>query len=212
MRTHLIVFAVVACQALTALSEPRHGDVKNLVKNGSFELETNKGIADGWYISQYRGKEWHEWAVLGLPDYVKEMFGRDNLPTIAVDPTVAAHGKKSLKVVNPSKRLMRSPVHIDVPIESATTNTFSFFARCERDTMPLKVEFGNVTNQSFTITDQWQPYVFTFAVGKNFPGRTHIFIHNGVPGIYWIDAAQLEQGAQSHPYVEHEATAQKKGE
>jgi len=213
VRARVLVVAVLASWTLLTPGAARPGEdeVKNIIANGSFELETNRGIADGWYLSQYRG-EWSEWATLGVPRYVKEKIGQDNMPVVTVDRTQAAHGDKCLKVVNPSAKLLRSPMQRYRPIEPGATYTFSFYAKTDRPGLELRVEFTNLQTEHFTISDKWQRYTATFVADEDYPlARVHLFFHSIRPGTFWLDAVQLERGEQVHPYAEHESTAQRIG-
>lgn len=208
MRAKVVLVLMAVCLAFDVRGESPVGDgVVNLIRNGSFELESNPGLADGWYASQYSG-EWRKWCCMGLPDYVKELVGRENLPTITVDPTTAVHGDKSLRIVNPSKKLIRSPAQVDIrnPLPAPdTTYAFSFHVKGARPNMRVTLELsGMAPKQSFTITEEWASYSFTFKTAPDMrPYARHLFVLSGGPGTYWLDAVQLEIGDTVHPFVEH---------
>ncbi len=177
--------------------------VVNLVPNSSFEIDTNPGLADCWYYSHIRG-DWYAFLVAGVPDYVVEQFGRDTFPTIAVDPTTAMFGEKSLKIANVTPRLKRGAVSHFAAMRPAEY-TFSFYAKAEpaaeNATPTLLVDIGSTRhNRPFTLTGAWQRYVYSFTSTQAFMGK--LCLSPEVPGTYWLDGLQMETGTVANAYVD----------
>lgn len=206
MRRRMTAVAVAAAAAwmLAAArgdSPPAGGGGVNMVHNGSVERATNPGCPDGvaWLSSQWRG-EWPQFTALGIPDYARNMMG-DEFPYFTLDTNTAAHGAQSLKLTNPSLRFLRGQ---KVPLEGApkpnTEYTLSFYAKSEPPGMKIQAElqFGQSCRE-FTLTGEWTRYTFTHTQTHV---RNSLMFYVVTPGTYWLDAVQLEPGAEAGPYVE----------
>ena len=159
----------------------------NLLQNPSFESD----------LHYYRDFGWGEW-----PGEGRELY--------SIDDTVAFAGKRSLRIR--TWKDFKSPSFLStftIPTIQGKTYTFSFYAKANSDNTYVSarcvsgewMKFPNLPN--FKLTREWKRYSGSFTA----PNAAAIVMLNATNGTdetstAWIDALQLEEGAQASAYAD----------
>ncbi len=153
------------------------GSARNLMYNSSFEITTNPDTPDGW------GR-----------DFSEPPFGPD---AWAIDAGQAFDGKKSLRIGAPGKFARYWIGHIKAA--AGKEYTFSVYMKAAEGTKVLAQVNGLAkVKQTLDVGKEWGRYTMT---GKASGGNVFPQITLVSGGPVWIDAAQLEPGAEATAYA-----------
>ena len=202
----------------------------NMVANGSFEIETNKGVPDGWriywnwckggYFGQYEN---------AAPKYWEEKLGKKRIPAWGPDTETASDGKKSLKIVHPASFIFAT-IHSQVPagkLEKGKTYEFSFYMKSDREGLPIDAGLYSKPYQTFKTTRSWKRYAIEITPEKNRRRTMVVFRFSRVPvkdyaelckkaeageiidspdavATYWIDDVQMKKKVSSDEEEEND--------
>ncbi len=151
---------------------------RNMLFNSSFELAANGDAPDGW-----RGE-------IGVPP-----FGAD---AWTLDATTAWHEKHSLRMGHAGKVAMAWGRFVNLTPQ--TNYTFSIYLKSDRPDLRAKLEMNglNAPNSvEVTVGTEWQRHHLT---GVAFRTLTNVMVTQLTEGTLWLDAAQVEEGAEPGPY------------
>jgi len=168
-------------------SEGEALSVNNVILNSSFEITTCPGIPDCWSPRR--------WLQL-TEDFMGRTSPNAPLTFLGIDRTDPYHGKQCLKIGPNAGPIMKKPIWH----EGGRTYTFSAYMRSDVPGTEAVVSFQHGSGQppwSFELTREWKRYHFTVAMKKNFV----VHLINQGPGEACIDAVQMEESDELHPYV-----------
>ena len=161
---------------------------KNLIQNPSFELGT-----DFWTPTGYSGSD--------------AAMRADGAPLIALDATTAFDGHYSLRQ-EVLEGTAHPPATFAIPVDEGAEYTLSFYAKTDSpDT--VKFSAGGMTDMwdaflkpmRFRLGTEWKRFSYTFTAPKK---MVQLFIgcaRDATPCRVWIDAVQLEKGAQASSFT-----------
>ena len=178
---HRIALALTAALLLTSAA---YAESPNTVRNGSFEIETNTGIPDGWriiwnfcrqgYFGEYQN---------ATPKCWEETLGKERVPTWGVDPNVAHEGKKSLRIAHPASFIFAT-IHSGVSggkLEKGKTYEFSFWMKADREGLPVQAGLYSKPYQAFLTTKEWKRHTLTVTAEEDRPDTMIVFRFSQVP-------------------------------
>jgi len=165
----------------------------NFVPNSSFEYTTNPSMPDFWtsfeslfswglynekWTSENGYKEWHK--------------------KFQVDRTTAFDGENSIKITYPLDLSSTS-----VGVQSNREYNFSAYLKSEKDNFPVKMGIiGNdrkiITEQEIVIGKNWERHFLHTSSIK--VGNIYLYFIPLKEGTFWVDAVQLEIGAEPTRY------------
>jgi len=169
-------------------TEGKAVSVTNLILNSSFDITSYPGHPDCWWP-----RNWVQLRDDGMgkthPDEPLSFFG--------LDSENPYHGKYCLKFgPNMGRGVWRKPFWIN----GGKTYTFSAYMRTD-----VPGTKGSITASRcgvkpgvFELTTKWQRYHFTATPNRQFL----LVLNNQGPGHVYIDAIQMEEGSELHPYVQ----------
>ena len=170
-------------------------EVKNILRNSSFEQATLPLFPDYWTCSALTSRE----------------FGK-----VGQDFTQAYHGKCSFRIWAPEKNLWGNDLIYKTPpmgwqsVEWKKPYVFSVYAKGERDGQKMSLYVADwyrsgEFNKEFALTTHWKRYVLPveIPVGKtiNNWARVDINMRYRDEGTIWVDGAQFEKGTGATPYA-----------
>ncbi len=175
-----------------------HSDSRNVVPNGSFEVSRLRGWPDRWQVERYDPWENNE-VFFGDPDSPFRLDDRDPV-----------HGEVSLRYDSAMGWAIQSAPHRRVGDGIKMTDgrevVFSIYLRASRAGMPVTVSLRAVGEATFEVGTSWKRYHLTGTYDSSRSGGTPGFtgIEIDTPdnaGVLWLDAVQLEEGAEPSEYV-----------
>ena len=159
--------------------------VLNHCANSSFEIESIRGFPDFWWPHN-----WHE---------VKDGWGiteKGGKPKFyGIDREQAIHGKNSLQI--PPHFGLSNYGYQMATMAKGKTYTVSFHARSDVATNELRVA-AYTSRTHFTVGKEWTRYSL---VWTNLTREAYLMFGNQGEGRLWVDAVQIEEGVELHPYV-----------
>ena len=184
----------------------RESTSKNIVRNSSFEASRLRGYPDCWGPQKY--DPWGLGAFIGDPD-----------APWSLDDEISWHGKYSLriqgKVRHPTISSGYYRTGFGIAMEEGAKYTVSAYLRADREDLPVKLVVRNLFEDGVTckVRREWKRYTFTNTFQTtpgtrlSMRGKTAMqIINRGSNGTLWVDAIQIEKGAQATEYEEDDYT------
>jgi len=188
-RKHAVVLAQTASgftETEAQYTEGKSVTIHNLVANSSFETTSYPGIPDCWWP-----RSWFE--------VKKNGMGRTKtggpLSSLGLDAKNPYHGKQCFRIGYGTGPIYKKPFYLP----GGKTYTFSAYMRSDVPGTKgvITYRLTGMKPWSFELTSKWERYDFTAFVKKAFV----LLLSSGGPGAVYIDAIQIEEGAELHPYV-----------
>ena len=179
---------------ISAAAEASHRISPNLLRNSSFQQQTNYRLPDFWDL--------HHAAALTFAN-LHDHYGIDDNASSPIA------GTKVLRLTNSESSFS----HLNVMprrVPSLLPNndyTFSVYLKAERDGMEYKVTRAWADGESVTykLTTDWKRYSATFTGGKGSSSPIQPVMFFPSRGTYYVSAPQLERGrtaTQFDPSIE----------
>jgi len=188
-RKHAVVLAQTASgftETEAQYTEGKSVTIHNLVMNSSFETASYPGVPDCWWP-----RSWFE--------VKKNGMGRTKtggpLSFLGLDSKNPYHGKHCFRIGYGTGHIYRKPFYLP----GGKAYTFSAYMRSDVPGTKgvITYRLTGMKPWSFELTSKWERYDFTAFVKNNFV----LLLSNGGPGDVYMDAIQIEEGAELHPYV-----------
>gem|GEM_PF-2211097 len=167
----------------------------NLLRNSSFEV-VNNDLPDYWGSAH--------WGMLYLPwrNQMDEFRRRWRL-----DRGEAFDGNNSFRIETPGNK---PDINYGLGLYSCwpllrkgAVYTFSVYLKSDRDALPVQIgsRLAKSEPDRVEVGKEWSRHSVSFTCGQ--PMVEQMRIQPLAAGTLWVDAAQLEEGAQVTPYVRH---------
>jgi len=145
-------------------------DPRNLTRNPSYEDAANVGTPDGCYVG----------------------VGADRGASLFVDPQVARHGRRSLRVTTPTEGRGLTIMPFPVPLSKGASYRLSIWARAQQPgaVLELGVNGLDVERRTFELTTAWRQYELTGTAPETLR-RGGIRLRLVSAGTAWLDLLQL---------------------
>jgi hypothetical protein len=140
-------------------------DPKNLTNNPSYEYLPSVGTPEGCYASIGEGA------------------------TYFVDSRVARHGRHSLRMIAPADDQTPSISPFPVNVEAGKEYRVSIWAKAKTEGVRLQVGLGEIRQEQFPLTTDWQEYSFTCTPPTS--GRVGPSLGLKSAGTAWLDLFQI---------------------
>lgn len=147
----------------------------NMLYNSSFEIATNPDVPDGWTRD------------LAIPPYGPEVWSADSGTSL--------HGDKSLRIGVAGKYARSWGRHTRVV--QGRDYTFSAYLKAGTKGTKAELSVSGVGRAFFEVGTDWTRYWVT---GKATRTDTVAYVWLKSPGVLWVDATQLELGAEATAY------------
>jgi len=170
-------------------TEGKSLSINNLIVNSSFEYTSYPDLPDCWWP-----RHWIQFT----EDFMGKYRGPDApLSFWGLDRKNPYHGKQCLKIGGKNRGMTWKwfPIY-----NKGGTNTISAYMRSDvpGTKAGFAFRFGGVKQQIFELTSEWKRYHFTASFDRDVVFR----LKNLGPGDAYIDAVQIEEGSELHPYVQ----------
>jgi len=188
MKQAALIFAKTAAGFSESEGEYTAGkatSIRNLIPNSSFEISTYPGFPDCWWP--------RNWIQL-TEDGKGKVHPDDALTFLGLDSKNPYHGKQCLRLgTNIGRGIWKRPYWNP----GGKTYTISAYMRSDIPGTKASVAFRRMEPWTSELTGEWKRYHFTASFKRDF-----LFIlNNNGPGDVYVDAIQMEEGSELHPYV-----------
>ncbi|MFA6566768.1 MAG: prolyl oligopeptidase family serine peptidase [Victivallales bacterium] len=161
--------------------------IRNILRNSSFEQCTLDDLPDYWGCNHW-----------GISDPYWVTHFEEWVKNYGVDRQSAFDGRRSMRIHNPFDKIDTGGLLLrSTSLGTKVKVKYTFSAYLKSQTPGMKVSFNG---REIVLTDQWQRYSNPFVNKGRGLGDDVIGVYPLTKGVFWVDAAQLEEGENLTPY------------